>query len=145
MIFFARREAGIFGSESIETHHILLGFLQADPELARELLQDDGAAKIIREAMSERFPFGKEIPEATALPLSSDCKTVLKIAAKERKKLRHDRIRTIHLILGLLQVKGNAASDTLRRFRLWIPDVRKLAIRRPEPPDDWTLQPPERD
>jgi hypothetical protein len=48
------------------------------------------------------------------LPLSDECKNVLKYAVEEAEALSHHEIDTVHLLLGLLREERCLASEILR-------------------------------
>ena len=54
-IFVARNEASQFGSEYIETEHLLLGMLRADSPLAMRLLKPPASIESIREQVEKQF------------------------------------------------------------------------------------------
>lgn len=55
VIFFARYEASQYGSESIETEHILLGLLREDSSLRMRLLSQPHAAESIRKQIESKI------------------------------------------------------------------------------------------
>lgn len=80
MIFFARYEAGQYGSQRIETEHLLIALFK---ELDwKALLGDIDADSIRREVGSHAEP-DKRIPKTAELPLSLDSKRALNFAVKE--------------------------------------------------------------
>src|SRR5713101_5202891 len=85
-IFFARYEASAFGSEWIETHHLLLGVLQ-DHDLARLFLKSEDAPETIRKELETRLPPGTITSLSRDLPLSHQSKRVLAYAAEEAERL----------------------------------------------------------
>jgi len=102
-IFFARYEASEFGSPYIETEHLLLGLLREDKALANRFLRWHASCDAIREQVEKHTPPGKKVSTAVDLPLSQDCKLVLKYGAEEAERLNHQHIGTEHLLLGLLR------------------------------------------
>jgi ATP-dependent Clp protease ATP-binding subunit ClpC len=91
------------GSPEIETEHLLLGKLRADMGLANRFLGSPWAAKPIWRKIEQSKPIREINPGPVDLPLSSACKRVLRFAAEEADRLSSNKIRTEHLLLGLLR------------------------------------------
>ena len=123
VVFFARYEAGQYGSPYIETEHLLLGLLREDNSLSRRILASGGifkemsfspvAIESIRRKISERGMLGQKLPTSVDLPLSNESKRVLAYAAEEAERLAHKHIGTEHLLLGLLREKKSFAAQLL--------------------------------
>ena len=113
-IFFARYEASTFGSNWIETEHLLLGLLREDKVLPTRLA--GGATEAIRKQIEAQItsPIPK-IPTSVDLPLSQDSKLALLYGSEESEKLLHRFIDCGHMVLGLLRVRTCAAALMLRQ------------------------------
>src|SRR5690349_20428276 len=105
VIFFARYEASQFGSPYIETEHLLLGLLREDKALTNRFLPRDVSVESIRRQIEEHTLVRERIPTSVDLPVSNECKHVLKYAAEEADSLSHAHVGTEHLLLGLLREK----------------------------------------
>lgn len=71
IIFFARHEASEFGSPSIESEHLLLGFLrECHTPLARSL-----NAESIRDQIGKRTEIRQKIATSVDLPISNESST----------------------------------------------------------------------
>ena len=114
VIFFARYEASQYGSSSIETEHLLLGLLRADPILIRRFLGAGSVAADISADLEKHIPRGERISTSVDMPLSQECDKVLKRAAEECERLAQRHIGTEHLLLGILRAEGSLASRFLR-------------------------------
>jgi ATP-dependent Clp protease ATP-binding subunit ClpC len=112
-IFVARFEASQFGSEYIETEHLLLGILRVDGPLAMRLLQAPASIESIREQVEKQFVRREKISTSVDLPLSHQCKRALAYAAEEAERLNHKHIATEHLFLGLLREQESFASKAM--------------------------------
>jgi Clp amino terminal domain, pathogenicity island component len=111
VIFFARYEASLYGSQSIDTEHLLLGLLR---EAKHILAWSPGTtANELRKRIDAQSLHLTPIPTNIDLPLSSDAQEVLKCAADSAERLGHKHIGTEHLFLGILQVKDSFASQLL--------------------------------
>jgi len=143
-VFFARSEASEFGSDSLDSHHLLLGLLRADAALRDRFLPSQYAA--IRETLVARFPFGREIPTHADLPLSKEAKHNLAYAQKEATRMKAKcgpKVRTEHLLLGLLREEGSAAAELLRERGLELVTLREQIEAGPFPnQDDLLAEPP---
>jgi hypothetical protein len=114
-IFFARYEAGSFGSPFIDTEHLLLGLLREDKVLPAKL--PGGAGERIRKRIETNLSEPRRIiSNSVDMPLSSDSKRALSLGAEQADKFHHDAIDSGHLILGLLSMEKCAAAALLLEF-----------------------------
>lgn len=121
VIFFARHEAGQFGSPSIESEHLLLGLLHENSNLRRWL--PNATPETIRQWVEAESKHRAPISSAVDLKLSNESKRILKQAAFEADRFAHDYIGTDHLFLALLAVKDCLASKLVARAA---PDAVKI-------------------
>jgi len=113
VIFFARYEASNYGSEYIETEHLLLGILREDRALAARLAKDAIAEREIRSEIEGRTSRDKPLPLSVEVPLSQECKNVLNLAADCADQMGHRMIETEHLLLGILRIENCLAAQIL--------------------------------
>jgi len=123
VIFFAREEAGEFGSAEINTEHLLLGFLRADKQLRRRLLASL-AEEFLRAEIKACNSLGAKVPREQDMPLSAEARHVLDYAAEEAERLRAKHIGSEHLLLGLLREKRSLAADLLESHGLTLDAAR---------------------
>jgi hypothetical protein len=112
VIFFARYEASRYGSNEIDTEHLLLGLLRENKALYRWLPKTN--LETVRRRIDDHLPKKTSISTAIDLPLSFAGKRVLKHAADEANLLEHRHIGTEHLFLGLLEEEDCFAAELLR-------------------------------
>jgi hypothetical protein len=139
LIFFARFEASRYGSPYIETEHLLLGLLREDRPLVTMFLGQGHIEEEIRAEVERQITQRERISTSVEMPLTTDCRTVLKLAAEEADRLGHRHIETAHVLLGMLRVEGSLAFRLLQAkglkaaavreriakdFRLTIPAIR---------------------
>ncbi|MGA3105263.1 MAG: Clp protease N-terminal domain-containing protein [Terriglobales bacterium] len=110
VIFFARYEASQFGSQSIESEHLLLGLVRENKEIARRV----GSQKSIREQVEKSTSARPRVSTSVDLPLTEECRRILVWAADEADHLGHRHIGTEHIFLGLLREKDCMAARILR-------------------------------
>jgi len=123
VIFFARYEASQYGSNEIDTEHLLLGLLRENKALYRWLPKTN--LETIRRRIDDHLPKNPSISTAIDLPLTSAGKLVLKHAAVEADLLEHRHIGTEHLFLGLLDEEGSFAAELLREAGADTAGIRK--------------------
>jgi ATP-dependent Clp protease ATP-binding subunit ClpC len=128
VIFHARYEASKFGSEYIETEHLLLGILRTDGFLAMRLFKAPEKVASIRELIEKQFPQREKISTSVDLPVSRQCKRVMAYAAEEAARLNDERIATGHLLLGLLRVGECAASKIMAESGLTFAQVEQALL-----------------
>ncbi len=137
-VFHARFEASAFGSEYIESEHILLGVLREDSAVRRRLGAD--STDSIRAALGPHD--SDKISTSVDIPLSSESKQALAYAAEEAERLGHKWIGCSHLVLGLLRVTDCRAAQILSERGIDLASLRTLLsklpqIRAAERPSPW--------
>ena len=140
VIFFSRYEASQFGSDFIEPHHLLLGILRENRELALRLLNSTKAPDTVRAELESRFPRKEKVPTSVDIPLSHESKRALAYAAEEAERLEQTKIGTGHLLLGLLREEGCAAAEVLRGHGLQLSQAREEVARSPERESSFTRE-----
>src|ERR1051326_6259297 len=123
-IFFARKFVSEYGSAIIETEHLLLGMLEADPNVIRLLLPSKTAAQIRAEV--EKGGVKKpEVPTHIDVPLSDENVQILTFASEEVDTLGHHRGDIAHLVAGMLREEKGVAGHILRSAGLSLETVRQ--------------------
>jgi len=131
VIFYSRYMADLAGSPKIKAEHLLLGLLRADMVLARRFLGSPWAAEEIWQEVERSKPVLATAPNTADLPLSTTAKRVLLLAAKEADKLSSQKIRTEHLLLGLLRDEECLAAVLLQGHGLGLVSTRDELSRSP--------------
>jgi uncharacterized protein (TIGR02246 family) len=112
-IFFARYEASQYGSPKIESEHLLLGLLREGKKHAPALRQI-GRRELIRKEIESRVIPGARISTSIQLPLSAECRSILKYAVDSAQHLGHPQVDLVHLVLGILREEKCMAAEILR-------------------------------
>lgn len=112
VIFFARYEAGEYGSTSIDTEHMLLGLLREDRALMHHLRLDSSPE--IRDEIEKVIRRGTRVSTSVEIPLSVDSKRALQFAGEEADRLADRHIATQHILLGILRVEESLAAKLLQ-------------------------------
>jgi len=131
VIFCSRYMAHQVGSPEIETEHLLLGLLRADMVLSRRFLGSPWAAEEIWQEIERSKPIRAIAPGTVDLPLSTTSKRVLHLAAEEADQLSSKKIRTEHLLLGLLGDDKCLAAVLLQEHGLGLVSIREELSRNP--------------
>jgi len=129
VIFFARYEASQYGSPYIETEHLLLGLLREDRAVAKKFLDEVNVEEGIRAEIEKDLTARERISTSVELPLTSESKKVLTLAAEEADRLGHRHVGTEHLLLGLLRVEDSFAGTLLRARGVGVATIRELLAR----------------
>ena len=114
VIFFARYEASNYGSQYIETEHLLLGLLREDPALHWRFLGPASVLGDIRTEIEKQITVRERISTAVEVPLTDESKQVLNFAVQEAERLGHRNVGPEHLLVGMLRVEGSFAARLLR-------------------------------
>jgi ATP-dependent Clp protease ATP-binding subunit ClpA len=113
-IFYARYRASEFGSETIDTEHLLLALLQEGKAQLGLFLPSGVSEEWVQQQIEEQILKREQIPTHIDLPLSDGLKRVLAYAAEEAYRLGHQHIGPEHLFLGLLREEKCFAAGLLR-------------------------------
>ncbi len=125
VIFFARYEASQYGSPYIETEHLLLGLLREDRSLATRFLGKVDSERGIRTEIERHITPRERISTSVEVPLTTDSKKILNLAAEEADRLGHRHVGTEHLLLGMLRVEGSLAAQILHARGLKLAEIRE--------------------
>src|SRR5437667_5278894 len=87
VIFFARYEASMYGSTTIETEHLLLGMMREDPNLTTRFLRGSGTVESIRGEIEARITVKPKVSTSIDLPLTIEGKRILAYAVEEAERL----------------------------------------------------------
>ena len=120
---FARQSAVQYGSQTIETEHLLLGVLQEDPNVIGRFLPSN-TGKDIRAQVEKRLK-KTNVPMHTEIPLSLPCKRILAYAAEEAERLHHSLIDIDQILVGMIREQEGMACEILRSAGLNLPDMRQ--------------------
>ena len=135
VIFFARYEAGEFGSRTIESEHFLLGLLKEDNSVVLRFAPDWPSFKEIVREITNRVTIGEKLAASVDLPLSNECTHILSYAREEAELMSHRNISTEHLLLGMLRETNSLAAEILRAHGLSLVPTREQIGLGPEPQD----------
>lgn len=126
VIFFARYEASLFGSSTIEPEHLLLGIAREDRSLLKHFVEGAGVtAETLREEIRAHVVVAEKIHTSVELPLSAETKRALACAHEESNNLQHSHIGTEHLLLGLLREPESLAAQILLKHGVELERVRE--------------------
>jgi ATP-dependent Clp protease ATP-binding subunit ClpC len=113
-LFFARYEASLLGSTSIENEHLLLGLLREKKGLTTWIFADAHVSfENIRKDIERRTVVREKVPTSVEIPFSAETKRALQCAADEADRMLHNYIGTEHLLLGLLHEGSSLAGSIL--------------------------------
>jgi 2-C-methyl-D-erythritol 2,4-cyclodiphosphate synthase len=148
-IFFARYEAVQDGSPRIECGHLLLGLARQMPELANRIGISEDQLRQSRGVPGQ--PMDAAVAATTELPLSSDARTAMQLAAAAADQTGAADIAPEHLLCGLfladarLRSKLEAGGLTQDKLTELLPellkDVQRHDRRGSEEPSEPRAQP----
>ena len=151
VLFFARYEASMLGSVSIETEHLLLGLIREGKGLTgRIFARSHVSLEHIRQEIEGRIVFREKVSTAVEIPFSSETRRILNHAAEEADRLLHNYIGAEHLLLGILREEQSLAATILEEKGMRLNQVREdivvLLNESPElRPDEVSAPPAPRD
>jgi hypothetical protein len=113
VVFFARYEASSYGSEQIESEHLLLGLLREERAHGKWFPEQRNVGPEIRAEIEKRITRGEPISTSAEVPLAAECKKILLLAADSAERLGHLTVETEHLLIGILRVEESMAAQIL--------------------------------
>lgn len=131
VIFFARYEASQYGSPYIETEHLLLGLLREDRALVKRFFGESNVEPGIRTEIEGQITQRERISTSVEVPLTEQCKKILKLAGEEADRLAHRHIGTEHLLVALIRMEGSLAAKLLRKRGLKPEAIREQLAKTP--------------
>src|SRR5215831_1806909 len=135
VFFFANHEATQFGSQSIETEHVLLGLTREDENLMNRFLRNHSSVESVRNEIEGRTVIREKVSTSIDLPLSNECKLIIAYAAEEAERLNSYHIGTEHVLLGIFRVEKCVASEILQQIGLRLNAIRQELARVGMPPE----------
>ena len=133
VIFFARFEASQYGSQYIETEHLLLGLLREDPALSKRFLGPTNVLAEICTEIERKITPRERISTAVEVPLTIESKEVLNLATEESNRLGQLYLGPEHILLGILRVEGSLAARLLQERGLTPASIREQLAKAPNP------------
>jgi len=119
VIAYAREEALRLGHDYIGVEHLLLGLVRDEDDTASRILKSLEVDIVLLRRVIEDSIRDKAVhhpQEINNMPLTKQAEKVLKFALLEAKTMRNDTIGTEHLMLSILKVKDNIATEILSRL-----------------------------
>lgn len=120
-IFSARYEAHTHGASVVRPEHVILGLLRADRQLF-ELCAPELNADQIRGTVESRLSRRRTLDRKNVIPLSRATKRVLTFAKKESHSSGDAKIRTEHILAGLIRAERLHTLPLFRKRR-WTHEV----------------------
>jgi ATP-dependent Clp protease ATP-binding subunit ClpA len=99
-IMLARAEAGRVGAKSIDTEHLLLGIIRADP-VTIDAIAPHLTLDVVRERAAAWHTAATRMPNSVDMPLSGDAKRALDQAGLLAETYGSTFVRTEHLLIAL--------------------------------------------
>jgi len=123
---YAAEEAERLEHQHIGTEHMILGLLREDRGGGRQFLDETKTVEEVRAIIRRSPPENKPTQALTAaqVPLGSDAKRVLALAAEEAWYVNVQQIGTEHLLLGLLRDENGAAALIMNQLGVTLDAVR---------------------
>ena len=126
VIVFARYEASVFGSSSIDTQHLLLGLLREGGGVTGQILaRGQVSHEGVRKEVEARGAPPETPPTSVDIPLAPEAKRTLQHAAEEAQRMNAPYIGPEHLLLGLLHEQEGLAARVLGAKGLRLEELRE--------------------
>ncbi|MCK9874651.1 Clp protease [Frankia sp. Ag45/Mut15] len=142
VVVLAQEESRGLDHNYIGTEHLLLGLLaETDGIAAQALTEIDLTLEMTRSRVVAAVGRGKN-PVKGHIPFTPRAKKVLEKGLREAVSLRHNRIGTEHLLLGLLAVTGGVSARLLAEWNVDLDQLRaRILVLAAEVPDRATGRP----
>ena len=128
----ANQEAQKLGHDHIGTEHILLGLIETKEGFAAEVLKNRNidlshARQKVMKLVENHAKLDNQGQEVL-LHRTLHAQTVINDAVKEARALKHNKIGTEHLLLGLLYENEGTGAKVIQSFGLTLDDVRSEVL-----------------
>lgn len=124
----AAQEAQKLSHDHIGTEHILLGLIEVKGSFAADVLEkkeiDLGKARRQVMELVEDCTIVDQLNESVPIHRTLHAQTVINDAVKEARALKHNKIGTEHILLGLLYENEGIGAKVIQNFGLKLDDVR---------------------
>jgi ATP-dependent Clp protease ATP-binding subunit ClpC len=131
VIFWSKYIASQRGCPEIEEERLLLGLLREDMSLAERFLGTPWAVESVWRTVDQSRPVREKPLGPGDLPLPSGGKRVLAFAVEEADRVSDRKVRTGHLMLGLLREEKGFAAEMLGDRSVHLESTRKELARVP--------------
>ena len=123
VFIYVKEEALRLGQDTIGTEHLLLGIIREGDGTAITVLKSLGldlndVRKVIENTISSAKKLSAKIVEEEKIQFKRQTERALKKSILERKKLKSNDIKTIHVLLSILLDKNNVVSTTLKHLQI---------------------------
>ncbi|MEC8853852.1 MAG: ATP-dependent Clp protease ATP-binding subunit, partial [Bacteroidota bacterium] len=123
VFIYVKEEALRLGQDTIGTEHLLLGIIREGDGTAITVLKSLGLdlndlRKVVENTISSAKKTSAKIVEEEKIQFKRQTERALKKSILERKKLKSDDIKTIHVLLSILLDKNNVVSTTLKHLQI---------------------------
>ena len=120
---YVKEEALRLGHDTIGIEHLLLGIIRDGDGTAITVLKSLGLdindlRKVIENTIISAKKIKSKIVNEEKIQFKRQTERALKKSILERKKLKSDDIKTIHVLLSILLDKNNVVSTTLKHFQI---------------------------
>ena len=120
---YVKEEALRLGHDTIGTEHLLLGIIRDGDGTAITVLKSLGLnindlRKVIENTILSAKKIKSKIVNEEKIQFKRQTERALKKSILERKKLKSDEIKTIHVLLSILLDNSNMVSTTFKHFQI---------------------------
>jgi hypothetical protein len=121
-------EARALGHRQVGTDHLLLALVAGDGVAAEALARLGAGHATVQGHVKDIVGLG-DTKDSAHRPFTPRAKTVLELAARECLRLKHDRVRTEHLLLAVAQEgEGVAAQVLVQRLGIELSQVTRTVL-----------------
>lgn len=114
-LFFSRAAVSEHGGMKILDAHLLLGTLQASPNVVAQFLEFEGAVQSLRECLLAAIVSPQLVTRETEIPLDDGAIRILDGAEKAVTRFGHQVVTPEHLLFAILSEEDGPAAACLRR------------------------------
>jgi ATP-dependent Clp protease ATP-binding subunit ClpC len=115
VVFFARGQASVLGTEKITPELLLLGMLQENAqELSRLIGAEADSCDGLRKQIEENIPRGNPFSTSADIPVSKEFARIFQHAVEETSGNGISTVQPGHLLIGILREEGCRAAELIR-------------------------------
>ena len=125
VVNLAQEEARMLNHNYIGTEHILLGLIHEGEGVAAKALESLGISlEDVHSQVEDIIGQGEQAPSGP-IPFTPRGKKVLEMSLRESLRLGHNKVGTVHILLGLISEGEGVAAQVLLKMGLQASDLRE--------------------
>ncbi|MBO4642564.1 MAG: ATP-dependent Clp protease ATP-binding subunit [Bacteroidaceae bacterium] len=130
VLSFSREEAQRLHNDSVTPVHLMLGILRHTPNHARDFLQRLQPDLTQLKSKLENIAHTHQVlvaPAGNEMNFNDEATRIMRLSVLEARQMKSDVIDTEHILLAIMRMNDNEASNLLEQMNISYEDVARMA------------------